>query len=141
MRVHVPIVTLASAALAACAVGPDYRRPEVALSSSYVNSGIVAGAPETPDTWWRGFNDPVLDRVVERALSQNLDLAQVRARVDQARAAAKHAGAALAPNVGLNASAARIHCLRRGREAALAEAQAAEIAAGAAHLTHRGGNR
>ena len=172
MRLHVPIVTLASATLAACAVGPDYRRPEVALTSSYVNGDVVAGAPATPDTWWRGFNDPVLDRVVDRALSQNLDLAQVRARVDQARAAARHAGAALAPNVGLNASAGRIHQsletpvggiaqafgaprtyhdysvgaqasweldlfggLRRGREAALAEAQAAEIAAGGAHLT------
>jgi NodT family efflux transporter outer membrane factor (OMF) lipoprotein len=172
MRIHVPIVTLASATLAACAVGPDYRRPEVALSSSFVNGGVVAAAPATPDTWWRGFNDPVLDRVVERALSQNLDLAQVRARVDQARAAARRAGAALAPNVGLDASAGRIHQsletpvggiaqafgaprthhdysvgaqasweldlfggLRRGREAALAEAQAAEIAAGGARLT------
>jgi NodT family efflux transporter outer membrane factor (OMF) lipoprotein len=171
MRTCFPI-TLASATLAACAVGPDYHRPEVPLTSSYVNGGVVAAAPATPDTWWREFNDPLLDRVVERALTQNLELAQVRARVDQARAAARHAGAALAPSVGLNASASRIHQsletpvggiaqafgaprtyhdysvgaqasweldlfggLRRGKEAAAAEAQAAEIATGAAHVT------
>jgi NodT family efflux transporter outer membrane factor (OMF) lipoprotein len=172
MRVYGLIITLASATLVACAVGPDYRRPEVALTPSYMNGNAVAAAPATPDTWWRGFNDPLLNRVVDRALSQNLDLAQVRARVDQARAAAKHAGAALAPSVGLNGSAGRIRQsletpvggiaqafgaprtfndysvgaqasweldlfggLRRGKEAAIAEAQAAEIADGAAHLT------
>jgi hypothetical protein len=41
-----------------------------------------------------GFGDPVLTSVVERALEQNLDLAAALARVDQARAAARGAGAA-----------------------------------------------
>jgi NodT family efflux transporter outer membrane factor (OMF) lipoprotein len=171
MRAVFLITVPASAALAACTTGPDYHRPEVALTASYMNGSVVAAAPATPDTWWRGFNDSLLDRVVDRALAQNLDLAQVRARVDQARAAAWHAGAALAPNIGLNASASRVHQslespigqvaqgagaprdyseysvgalasweldlfggLRRGKEAAAAEAQAAEITASAARV-------
>lgn len=171
IRACFPIITFTSAALAACAVGPDYRRPDVALTTSYVNGDGVAAAPATPNTWWREFNDPVLDRVVERALDQNLDLAQVKARLDQARAAARQAGAALAPNVGFDASASSVHQsiespigqvahalgaardyrdysvgaqasweldlfggLRRGKEAAGAEAEAAEIAAGAARV-------
>src|SRR5204863_5345626 len=61
------------------------------------------------DTWWREFNDPLLDRVIGRALAQNLDIAQVRARLDQERAAARFAGAALAPSIGLSASESTVH--------------------------------
>jgi NodT family efflux transporter outer membrane factor (OMF) lipoprotein len=53
------------------------------------------------DTWWTGFDDPELTRIVERVLSQNLDLAESLARVEQARAAAKEAGAKLKPSGSL----------------------------------------
>jgi NodT family efflux transporter outer membrane factor (OMF) lipoprotein len=49
-------------------------------------------------SWWRTFGDPVLAGLVERALAQNLDLQQARARVMQARAALKGANAALLPS-------------------------------------------
>ena len=73
---------LASAVLTGCAVGPDYQRPELPLTTSYIGSNAIV-AVAMPDTWWRTFSDPKLDRAVERALSQNLDLAQVQARVEQ----------------------------------------------------------
>jgi uncharacterized lipoprotein len=45
MRSFYWITALVSATLlAACAVGPDYRRPEVALTDSYVNSSVIAAA-------------------------------------------------------------------------------------------------
>jgi NodT family efflux transporter outer membrane factor (OMF) lipoprotein len=171
MRAGFSITLLASAALTACSVGPEYRRPGMALTDSYTNGGVIVGASTITDTWWREFDDPLLDRIVERALSGNLDIARIRARLDQARAAARHAGAALAPSVGLNASASTVHQstespigkvgtalgaprdyhdysigtqasweldlfggLRRSRQAADAEAQAAEIDAGATRL-------
>jgi len=45
-------------------------------------------SPPRLETWWTGFNDPMLVTVVQRALDQNLDLAAAFARVRQARAAA-----------------------------------------------------
>ena len=61
------------------------------------------------DRWWIGFDDPELTKVVTPAPAQNLDLAQAEARVTQARAQAKAAGAALLPVGQLNAQAAYTH--------------------------------
>ena len=93
----------------ACAVGPNYQRPDVKLTSAYVTPAPVAIAqPAAIETWWDGFNDPMLTTVVQRALAQNLDLEQARARILQSRAMARAAGAALLPQAGATGSAARV---------------------------------
>ncbi|WP_427185383.1 efflux transporter outer membrane subunit [Bordetella bronchialis] len=97
-------------ALAGCAVGPDYSRPDTPLAPFHTALQAPAGTPASRaapalDRWWEGFDDPLLVSVVQRALEQNLDLAAALARVDQARAAAQAAGAALLPTVDANASA------------------------------------
>jgi NodT family efflux transporter outer membrane factor (OMF) lipoprotein len=102
-------LTLAAALLAsACAVGPDYHRPELKLTPAWQTD--LAGQPGRTtapvDAWWTGFHDPELTRVVDRALAQNLDLAQARARVQASRAAARAAGAALLPRLDASGSAA-----------------------------------
>jgi NodT family efflux transporter outer membrane factor (OMF) lipoprotein len=104
-------LALAAAPLAAkAAVGPDYHRPDIALTSAYrVATATPAGAGAAPlDAWWDSFGDPELSRVVARAEAQNLDIEQARARLLQARAAAKAAGAALAPLASANGSAAAV---------------------------------
>ncbi|CAG2161144.1 efflux transporter outer membrane subunit [Cupriavidus numazuensis] len=89
--------------LAACsAVGPDYHTPESELPKLYQHAEELASVnaarePVSLDTWWSGFNDPVLTKIVQRALDQNLDMAASIARVEQARAAANLAGAELLP--------------------------------------------
>jgi NodT family efflux transporter outer membrane factor (OMF) lipoprotein len=98
-----------AAALGACAVGPDYHRPEMALTPAFhtPTPAPAAGAKATTlQTWWTGFGDPELVKVVERAAAQNLDLAQARARLTQSRAMAKAAGAALRPMGNLTGSVA-----------------------------------
>jgi len=95
---------LAVSALSGCAAGRDYTRPEVALSAAY-HAPVPIAASDAQ--WWRRFGDPVLDTLVETALTQNLDVAAAAARVDQARAAAGAAGAALLPQLDLAASADR----------------------------------
>ncbi len=97
---HAPRAALLSLCVLAggCAVGPAYHRPDIALAGPYrsVAPSITAGAPSL-DTWWRGFDDPMLVTVIERAQAENLDIAQARARVLMSRAQAKAAGAALFP--------------------------------------------
>src|SRR5216684_7843698 len=92
--------------LGGCSVGPKYKPPAVKLQPFHNAPLIAARNARLPapalDTWWVGFNDAELSRIVQLAISQNLDLAASLARVEQARAAAKEAGARLKPYGTLN---------------------------------------
>src|SRR5579859_4335369 len=101
------------ASLSGCAVGPKYQRPSVKLQPFHNAPSIEtrsASLPAPPlDQWWTGFHDPELTRIVNRALDQNLDLAAAMARVQQARAAARGAGAQRLPSANLNASTTSLY--------------------------------
>jgi NodT family efflux transporter outer membrane factor (OMF) lipoprotein len=96
------------ASLSGCAVGPKYHRPTVDLQAFHNAPSIETRAASLPapplDQWWTGFHDPELTRIVQRALDQNLDLAAAMARVQQAHAAARGAGAQRMPSGNLYAS-------------------------------------
>lgn len=104
---HLLSIAAVTALVSGCAaVGPDYARPASPSHAAFRNTPPPTAA-RTVDlaTWWTGFDDPLLDRIVARALAQNLDLAQAAARVEQARAATGAARAALLPSGDLAASA------------------------------------
>jgi NodT family efflux transporter outer membrane factor (OMF) lipoprotein len=95
--------------LSGCVVGPQYKGPPASNLADFHNSAAIESrqteVPAPPvETWWTGFRDPVLTRIVERALEQNLDLAAAIARVDQARAVAREAGAQLLPTAAATGS-------------------------------------
>lgn len=105
------VLMIAAVLTAGCSFGPRYKPALVSLQP-YHNAPSIESRTATPapplDTWWTGFNDPELTKIVERALDQNLDLAASFARVEQARAAAHEAGAKRKPEfdlVGSDASA------------------------------------
>ena len=107
------IVLLVSVSLFGCAlkrhpVGPNYVKPTTDLTPFHNLSAVKEVKTELPsptlDTWWTGFDDPMLVTVVQRALDQNLDLAAAFERVSQARAAAAQAGAQLLPAADLGAT-------------------------------------
>src|SRR5690348_562543 len=84
-------------AVTGCAVGPQYKGPPPAQIADFHNWPAVEArhtdvASPPVETWWTGFQDPALTRIVDRALAQNLDLAAALARVEQSRAAAREAG-------------------------------------------------
>ena len=97
---------LAALALAACAVGPDYRPPAIA-AAELVNARTAPLAPlsdeSPPGFWWQQFEDPVLDSLVAQALASNLDVELAVDRVLSARAAYSGAEYDLAPHVPLSA--------------------------------------
>jgi outer membrane protein TolC len=108
LRTSAAAVVLA-AGLAGCTAGPDYVAPKTTLEPFHNVEAVSARktAPPVPplDQWWTGFNDPMLVTIVQRALTQNLDLAAALSRVQRARAAAAAAGAQLLPTVDLDATA------------------------------------
>ncbi len=75
-------------AFAGCMVGPNYQRPKVSVSPSWVETGDPRVSAESTNyrDWWKAFNDPALDRLVARAYRDNLTLRQAGVRVLQARA-------------------------------------------------------
>jgi outer membrane protein, multidrug efflux system len=90
--------------LAACAVGPDYRRPEVATPDNFV--GVDATQFSTADVereFWKGFNDEQLNELIERALSANHDIRIASARLREARALRGETRLDLAPTVQASA--------------------------------------
>ncbi|MCP3728178.1 TolC family protein [Paraburkholderia sp. CNPSo 3272] len=97
----------------ACAVGPNYVRPNVAMPGLFQGQDAVdqrhTVASSDLVTWWTGFGDPQLTRFVALALEQNLDLAQAAARVSQARAGLGAANAALLPSGNVSGQAARVY--------------------------------
>jgi NodT family efflux transporter outer membrane factor (OMF) lipoprotein len=85
------------ALLVACAVGPAYRPPSVALPASFLHAQDIAPPGTVDTTWWEQFHDPALTAVIAEALARNLELNQAAARLAESRAAAAGAGAALLP--------------------------------------------
>lgn len=91
-------------ALSSCTVGPDFQRPGGSGGSSWKETQAVAGA-RLPDQWWRLFQERDLNRLVDRALAANNDLAAAKARVDTARALVGVDRAKLFPTLDLAGSA------------------------------------
>ena len=107
-----PLALLLSVSiLTGCAVGPDYRSPEIDVSSRFLGQEAIAHrdvqSKADLNAWWAGFDDPLLTRFISLALEQNLDIAQAAARVAQSRASLRLADAALLPSANVSANAAR----------------------------------
>ncbi|KJH62480.1 efflux transporter outer membrane subunit [Acinetobacter calcoaceticus] len=107
--VLLPILT---SILAACTVGPNYKRPSISLPEQYLGARLNSPSDETKadiEVWWKSFNDPQLTRYVTLALKQNLDLAQAYTRVTQAQAGLSAVNASLRPIGTVDAQAAKAY--------------------------------
>ncbi len=100
-----------AAGIAGCAVGPDYRKPAADVPPAWQPEAPwhVAAPSDAAlkDGWWRLFQDPILDSLVERALAGNQDLRIAAARLQQARDEVTVAASALYPSLSLSGDAAR----------------------------------
>lgn len=99
-----------ASALAACAVGPDYRPPQSASPDEWhalPQTGVRVESPDAPSlaAWWTTLNDPVLNQLIERSLAANKTVRQALARVVEARARRGIASADLWPTLGASAGA------------------------------------
>ncbi len=75
--------------LAGCLkLGPDFVRPETPLATNWMgaDNGQITNEPVNYRDWWRVFDDPVLDRLIDTAYRENLSLKIAGVRVLEARA-------------------------------------------------------
>jgi NodT family efflux transporter outer membrane factor (OMF) lipoprotein len=142
---------LASTALSACEMGPNFTPPRAAVPAAYISdqpasetTPYVSGDSVDP-AWWERFNDPELTKLETEAVSQNLDLQIATERLLEAEAEAQITGAELYPTLGGAASYTREGPSKEGIFTALtggasgASTNAATVAGGAAGAIGGGG--
>ena len=97
--------------LAGCAVGPNYVKPATPAPSEPGGATFAASAKDSntdlalPPQWWRLYDDPVLNDLVQDALAHNKTLLQSAANLAQARAALTLARAGRLPSTTLSTGA------------------------------------
>jgi multidrug efflux system outer membrane protein len=106
------IALLLAGAAAGCTVGPDYKRPVVAVPETY--RGAAAPDPAASDAvsigdqaWWDVFQDDQLRQLIRTALQQNLDLRIAATRILEAQAQLGITRADQFPTVDAGASTSR----------------------------------
>lgn len=102
----------AVAALAGCAVGPDYHRPSTSAPAAYKETPAGWKVAEPADhadrgPWWSIYDDARLTALMDQLNTSNQTIAQYAAAYRQARALVGEARAAYFPVVGLSAGASR----------------------------------
>jgi outer membrane protein, multidrug efflux system len=98
---------VAAALLGGCAIGPNYKRPEVAEPPTFRGQATAEAASFADAPWWETFQDPALQGLIQEALRNNYDVAIAAARVQEARAGLKVARSELFPSLDYGASAGR----------------------------------
>jgi NodT family efflux transporter outer membrane factor (OMF) lipoprotein len=117
------VAALASAALAGCAVGPDFRRPAAPAAASYTAGALpseTASAPgtggasqrfvaggEIPARWWELFRSPTLDRWIREGLANSPTLDAAEAALRRAQEVRRARAGELLPSVDGSASVSR----------------------------------
>lgn len=90
---------------AGCTVGPDYKKPEVAIPHEFreqtgaSNTASIADLP-----WWDTFQDKALQELISEALANNYDLKMAVSRIEQARALVDVTRSGGLPQIGYNAT-------------------------------------
>jgi outer membrane protein, multidrug efflux system len=97
---------LAGGLLAACAVGPDYKRPQIEAPGEW-RIDYPKAAEVANTEWWKQFGDPVLDGLITTALQENLDLQAASARVDQFLGVLSTTRSQFFPQLGYSGEASR----------------------------------
>ena len=116
------VVAVFTSAVAGCAVGPDFQRPDSPHADSYTRTPIGATTSASAlgqeiqnfewggkltDQWWRAFGSPSLNHLVDEALNHNPTAESAAATLRQAQELATAQRASLFPSIQANYSASR----------------------------------
>ncbi|QXQ08007.1 TolC family protein [Sphingosinicellaceae bacterium] len=103
-----PVALVAALALGACAVGPNFhtaRTPASASGKFDAAARPVFDQSDSPATWWRLYNDPVLDRLIGQAFLANTDIRVANANLRRARAVLSETRGARLPTTSTSVQA------------------------------------
>lgn len=123
---HIKLVYVAVMAtmLAGCQIWPDYMRPKVSVPAQYsepVQGQTDQANNQVASDWWKLYQDQTLNDLVEKALQNNTDIKLAVARIEEADAVMREVGAALFPQVDLDAAGTRSRVTEAGAFPAFGE--------------------
>ena len=99
---------ISALALAGCAVGPDYVRPDLPVQQSFANTALDGFSAQAVEReFWRGFGDPSLDQLINEAHTANHDVRIVAANLREVRALRRQVGYDRYPTVTAGAGFAK----------------------------------
>ncbi|MEX3933349.1 efflux transporter outer membrane subunit [Paraburkholderia phymatum] len=86
---------------------PDYKRPDTPAKASWSDKtgSLVSPADTIVPDWWKGFQDPYLNTLIDKAIQGNFDIKVLAARIDVAGAQIGEAKAGALPTADLGAGA------------------------------------
>ena len=94
------VLAVFSMFLFACAMGPDYSRPDISTSNSFRMAEEPKDLPSMANMpWWELYQDEELQRLIRIALEENKDLKQAVASIDEFQARLYSARMDLLPNL------------------------------------------
>ena len=92
-------------------MGPDFKKPEGVVTQperfQYAPKRAETSMPE--DRWWEVFNDPEINRLVEKVLKNNPDLERAAARILELQYQVIQTRADRFPSLGFKGGAQRQH--------------------------------
>ena len=103
---YLPLM-LSAALLAGCALGPNYKRPQVNSPGTFRGDRALTNSSVADLNWWQVYQDNILQELIREAFTNNYDLRIAIARVGQARALAMQARSRFVPSVDYNGAASR----------------------------------
>jgi NodT family efflux transporter outer membrane factor (OMF) lipoprotein len=121
---HISFIMIALVTLAGCAVGPDFRSPDMATPDHYTAEPLPAQTPDAPSEsgtaqrfafardlpgdWWTLFRSPELDKMIKQGLADSPTLAAAQAALRKAEEDMRAvSGSILYPAVNANLQAGR----------------------------------
>lgn len=119
-----PVWSLAFLLLSSCMVGPDYVRPATETATQWLEAEDrrLNTTSANDQTWWKSFNDPVLNQLIDRAYLENLNIRIAGVRVLEARAQLGIATGNIYPqNQQLTGSLSKVHLSERASQAAFSK--------------------
>lgn len=109
-RLLLTFTILSALPLGSCMVGPDYHPPTPDTPAGWQEGKSAKAEPIKPApraTWWKDFNDPILTKLIDKALTDNENLKTAVARIVEVRGLRESANAQLYPHIGAGAEADR----------------------------------
>ena len=91
-------------ALAGCVVGPNYQSPTTTVPARWSANPGEPRAAEALRSFWTGFRDPNLTRLIQQAIANNYDLKIAGERIREAQDMVRVAAAAALPQIGFGAA-------------------------------------
>jgi NodT family efflux transporter outer membrane factor (OMF) lipoprotein len=114
--------------VSACAVGPDYQRPDVAMPTAFKEAkGWTAAIPkdnQAKGEWWSVYQDPELSSLLTQVQISNQNVAQYAAQYREAQALVTQARSDLYPSVD-----ATVGSTRSGSKTSTSNSQSAQLSA------------